>query len=41
MSNNVTLVGNLTREPELKYTPSGAAVAKFGDVPRFPGAALS
>lgn len=30
MSNNVTLVGNLTREPELKYTPSGAAVAKFG-----------
>jgi len=23
-------VGNLTREPELKYTPSGAAVAKFG-----------
>ncbi|MGI8426774.1 MAG: single-stranded DNA-binding protein [Actinomycetota bacterium] len=30
MSNNVTVVGNLTREPELKYTPSGAAVAKFG-----------
>lgn len=30
MSNNVTVVGNLTREPELRYTPSGAAVVKFG-----------
>ncbi|HLF70109.1 MAG TPA: single-stranded DNA-binding protein [Actinomycetota bacterium] len=30
MANNITVVGNLTREPELKYTPSGAAVAKFG-----------
>lgn len=30
MSNTVTLVGNLTRDPELRYTPSGAAVAKFG-----------
>ncbi|HVF12804.1 MAG TPA: single-stranded DNA-binding protein [Actinomycetota bacterium] len=30
MSNNITVVGNLTREPELRYTPSGAAVAKFG-----------
>lgn len=30
MSNFVTLVGNLTREPELRYTPSGSAVAKFG-----------
>ena len=30
MANSVTVVGNLTREPELKYTPSGAAVAKFG-----------
>lgn len=30
MSNAVTVVGNLTREPELRYTPSGAAVAKFG-----------
>jgi single-strand DNA-binding protein len=30
MSNSVTLVGNLTRDPELRYTPSGAAVAKFG-----------
>lgn len=28
--NNITVVGNLTREPELRYTPSGAAVAKFG-----------
>lgn len=30
MANNVTVVGNLTREPELRYTPSGAAVTKFG-----------
>ena len=30
MSNTVTLIGNLTREPELKYTPSGAALVKFG-----------
>jgi single-strand DNA-binding protein len=30
MSNSITVVGNLTREPELRYTPSGAAVAKFG-----------
>lgn len=30
MSNSVTVVGNLTREPELRYTPSGAAVTKFG-----------
>ncbi len=30
MSNSVTVVGNLTREPELRYTPSGAAVVKFG-----------
>ena len=28
--NTVTVVGNLTREPELRYTPSGAAVAKLG-----------
>lgn len=26
----VTLVGNLTRDPELRYTPSGATVASFG-----------
>lgn len=30
MSNSITVVGNLTRDPELRYTPSGAAVAKFG-----------
>ena len=28
--NKVTLSGNLTRDPELNYTPSGTAVAKFG-----------
>ncbi|MEO9223527.1 MAG: single-stranded DNA-binding protein [Acidimicrobiales bacterium] len=28
--NNVTLVGNITRDPELRFTPSGAAVASFG-----------
>ena len=28
--NNVDLVGNLTREPELRYTPAGTAVATFG-----------
>lgn len=28
--NTVTLVGNLTREPELKFTQSGRAVAAFG-----------
>ena len=27
MSNQITVVGNLTREPELRYTPSGTAVA--------------
>lgn len=30
MSNNTTIVGNVTRDPELKYTPSGAAVSQFG-----------
>lgn len=25
----ITVVGNLTADPELRYTPSGAAVAKF------------
>ena len=25
----VTIVGNLTDDPELRYTPNGAAVAKF------------
>jgi len=28
--NKVILMGNLTRDPELKYTPKGTAVAKFG-----------
>jgi single-stranded DNA-binding protein len=27
---NMTVVGNLTADPELRYTPSGKAVAKFG-----------
>lgn len=26
--NNVILMGNLTREPELRYTPSGSAVLR-------------
>jgi single-strand DNA-binding protein len=29
-TNNVTLVGNVTRDPELRYTASGQAMAKFG-----------
>jgi single-strand DNA-binding protein len=28
--NKVILAGNLTRDPELKYTPKGTAVANFG-----------
>ena len=28
--NTITVVGNLTRDPELRYTPSGQAVVKFG-----------
>lgn len=28
--NKVMLMGNLTRDPELRYTASGAAVASFG-----------
>ena len=28
--NTVTIVGNVTRDPELRYTPAGAAVANFG-----------
>lgn len=28
--NKVILMGNLTRDPELKYLPSGTAVANFG-----------
>lgn len=28
--NRVILIGNLTRDPELKYTPAGTAVCSFG-----------
>ena len=28
--NKVMLIGNLTRDPELKYTPKGTAVAEIG-----------
>jgi len=28
--NKVILMGNLTRDPELRYTPSGTAIAGFG-----------
>ncbi len=28
--NTVELIGNITRDPELRFTPSGAAVANFG-----------
>lgn len=30
MDNTVTIVGNLTRDPELRYTPSGQRNATFG-----------
>jgi single-strand DNA-binding protein len=30
MSSTVTIVGNLTRDPELRFTPNGAAVTNFG-----------
>jgi single-strand DNA-binding protein len=29
-SNTVTVTGNLTRDPELRFTPSGQATASFG-----------
>lgn len=29
MSTQITLVGNLTGDPELRFTPSGTAVARF------------
>lgn len=29
MSNNVTIVGNLVDDPELRFTPSGVAMAKL------------
>lgn len=28
--NEVTLIGNVTREPEIRFTKSGTALAKFG-----------
>ena len=28
--NQIMIVGNLTRDPELRYTPNGAALVKFG-----------
>lgn len=28
--NRVTLVGHLTRDPEMRYTPKGTAIAQFG-----------
>ncbi len=28
--NKVILIGNLTRDPELRYTPKGMAIAKIG-----------
>jgi len=28
--NKVILIGNLTKDPEIRYTPSGTAVANFG-----------
>lgn len=28
--NTVTVVGNVTRDPELRFTPSGQAIATFG-----------
>src|SRR5437762_7373759 len=28
--NSVTLIGNITRDPELRFTPAGAATASFG-----------
>lgn len=36
MTNTLTIVGNLTADPELRFTPSGAAVASFtiADTPR-------
>lgn len=30
MDNTVTIVGNVTRDPELRFIPSGQAVASFG-----------
>jgi single-strand DNA-binding protein len=27
---NITVIGNITREPEMRYTPTGQATARFG-----------
>lgn len=34
---NLTMIGNLVSDPELRFTPSGAAVAKFtvASTPRY------
>ena len=34
---NITIIGNLTSDPELRFTPNGAAVAKFtvASTPRY------
>lgn len=29
-ANHVTVMGNLTRDPEIKYTPKGTPIAEFG-----------
>jgi single-strand DNA-binding protein len=29
-SNSITIIGNLTRDPELRYTPSGQSNTRFG-----------
>ena len=30
MFNKIILIGNLTRDPELRYTPQGTSVCNFG-----------
>jgi single-strand DNA-binding protein len=30
MTSNLTMVGNLTKDPELRFTPTGQATASFG-----------
>ena len=30
MTSNLTIVGNLTKDPELRFTPTGRATASFG-----------
>ena len=32
--NKVLIMGNLTRDPELRYTPKGTAVCTFGIAPK-------